>query len=92
MSHQHPNNPRITMYTSKRGERVQPYAWPGGYPVLLVTADDSVLCPSCVEINLSQCCNPTDSEWYVVDAAISWETASCDHCSATIEAAYGDDG
>ncbi len=69
------------------------YAWPGGYPIFYVTADNGVLCAS------DECANgpeardtDADDQWRIVAADIHYEGAQlvCDHCNGTIDSAYGD--
>ena len=71
------------------------YAWPGGYPVYLITADGSAICPACVrkELRLIVSAARGDDmrgDWYPAGAAINWENEelTCDHCNARIESAY----
>ena len=73
------------------------YAWPGGYPVYLITTDGGALCPACVRANLRQIIaaardNDTGSGWHPAEARINWEDVdlTCDHCNARIESAYRD--
>jgi hypothetical protein len=67
------------------------YAWPGGYPVFYVCDDGGALCPTCVQENLEQCQDADDCELFVTTHGINYENDSlyCDHCSETIESAYG---
>lgn len=68
--------------------------WPGGYPVVYLTADGGVLCPYCASMaereGLTD--DPHDSQWYIVAYEIHFEGSPrlCDHCGAEIESAYGD--
>lgn len=67
------------------------YAWPGGYPVMYLTKDDSIICPDCA--NMAEREGLTDDpEWYIVDYDIHYEGPPhyCDNCGAEIESAYGD--
>jgi hypothetical protein len=68
------------------------YAWPGGYPVFYIANDCDALCPTCVQENLELCKDPDDCEFFVTGHAVNWESDSlcCDHCSKTIESAYGE--
>lgn len=80
------------------------YAWPGGYPMFYVTADNSVLCPACAnKENGSEAfvsgdpqpddgC-PDDKQWKMVACDVNYENTSlyCDHCNARIDSAYGDE-
>ena len=71
--------------------RRERYAWPGGYPLVLVLTDGAVLCPTCVT-----------AEWGSISWGTrhylrnGWEAAGldileapdaeviCDHCGTTI--------
>ena len=63
--------------------RLPAYAWPGGYPILYVTAGGAVVCPDCAN---------GDSTDPVVASEVYWEGAPvpCDDCGKPIESAYGD--
>ncbi len=71
------------------------YAWPGGYPIFYMTADDAVICPACANGgNGSECQNPEcsgDPTWKLVAHDIHWEgePLTCGHCNAQIDSAYG---
>ena len=74
------------------------YAWPGGYPVFLVTTDGAALCPNCVksEIRLIvDACRRDDNTggWQALGADINWEDPNlyCDHCNERIESAYAEE-
>jgi hypothetical protein len=74
------------------------FAWPGGYPVFLVTSDGAALCPDCVRSELRSIVsaardNDTRCGWHPAAADINWEEADlyCDHCSNRIESAYAED-
>jgi hypothetical protein len=71
------------------------YAWPGGYPLYLVTSDGGCLCPACVKsewrnIVSASLTNHKSSGWHPAGADINYEDADlyCDHCGKQIEAAY----
>lgn len=75
------------------------WAWPGGYPILYLTEDNSVLCPQCAngENGSVAFTHPSDGsnedkQWHIVAADINYEDDSCycEHCNARIESAYGD--
>ncbi len=76
-------------------EPLPAYAWPGGYPVLYVCSDGGVLCPKCINAELSlvdAAIRDNDrSGWRVVgaDVHMEGEPEICDHCGAEIESAYG---
>ena len=72
------------------------YAWPGGYPIFYLAADNGVLCAECA--NTEPCVKnasdeyPDDNQWRIVASDINWEDASlyCDNCSKRIESAYAE--
>jgi hypothetical protein len=72
------------------------YAWPGGYPVYLIMADNGVLCPDCVKKNIRLIikANLTGycKDWQPVTAQINYEDADlyCDNCCKRIESAYNE--
>ena len=73
------------------------YAWPGGYPVYMITTDGGALCPACVRAELRQIVaaardDDMRSGWYPAGACINWEDGelTCDHCNTRIESAYQD--
>lgn len=74
--------------------RYPAYAWPGGYPIIYVTADNSVLCPDCA--NGGNGCEASETSEYKQDRLVAmdvyWEgpVIQCDHCQGLIESAYGD--
>ena len=83
------------------------YAWPGGYPLYLVTYDGGALCPSCVKSEIREivgACGrwphteqggvPSDiAQWLPLGCDVNWENPSlyCDHCGERIESAYAED-
>lgn len=72
------------------------YAWPGGYPIIYLTADGGTLCPACANgENGSEATEDPiqdDRQWLIVASDVHWEGSPeiCDHCNAEIESAYGD--
>lgn len=77
--------------------RAGDHAWPGGYPMYLITSGGDALCYACGRKNL-RCIIPsiatksTDG-WRVVATKINWEghELACDQCGERIESAYGED-
>ncbi len=65
-----------------------------GYPLIYLTADDSVLCPECANGgNGSEAAiGHDDKQWRITAVDVYWEGAplECDHCNGEIESAYGD--
>ena len=68
------------------------YAWPGGYPIFYLCADNGVLCPVCANKN-QHLDNADDPQWHVVAMDINWEDEDmrCDNCNEHIQSAYGND-
>jgi hypothetical protein len=74
----------------------EPYAWPGGYPLILVLADGETLCAKCARAEYRQISNATRhalrSDWRAFDVRVHWEgePETCAHCMvAKTESAYG---
>ena len=73
-----------------------PYAWPGGYPLALITADGGCLCADCARKEWKFICaesfENTNCGFRVSGVGINWENDElyCDHCGAKIESAYGE--
>ena len=73
------------------------YAFPGGYPLFLVTTDGGVLCPDCVksEIRLivDACRRDDPNGWQAHCGDINWEDPNlyCDNCNNRIESAYAEE-
>ncbi len=74
----------------------QPYAWPGGYPLALITADGGVLCPDCARKEFRLICEEsfrnTNSGFRVAGVDVNWENVElhCDHCGKHMQSAYGE--
>lgn len=69
------------------------YAWPGGYPVIVVMDDGETLCPECA----NDPSNPVHEGgladgWRMEATDIHYEGPPevCAHCNKEIESAYGD--
>lgn len=81
------------------------YAWPGGYPLFYLCADNGVLCPDCANNNKEVYLSSDDvtkeqkeeryddPQWHIIAVDINYEDESmyCDHCGKHIVSAYGDD-
>ena len=73
------------------------YAWPGGYPIYLVTTDGGALCPDCVKSEIrniiDSCRREVDDGWRAYGADINYEDPNlyCDHCGNRIESAYAEE-
>ena len=76
---------------------LQHYAWPGGYPIYLVTTDGGALCPDCVKSEvrniIDSCRREVDDGWRAYGADINYEDPNlyCDHCGNRIESAYAEE-
>jgi hypothetical protein len=90
------NMPQINALRDELGH-LPAYAWPGGYPIYYLAADNGTMCPKCAN---STDCNrpdldpecPDDDQWRIVAYGIHWEGAPiiCANCNSEIESAYGD--
>lgn len=73
----------------------QPYAWPGGYPLILVMHDGETLCATCARANYRQISNATRHHlfdgWRVdcIDTHLEGEALGCAHCDHQTPSAYG---
>lgn len=65
------------------------YAWPGGYPIYYLAADNGVLCAKCANEFTEG--RDTEEQLKPVAADIHYEGADmhCEHCNVVIESAYG---
>ena len=86
--------PRDLAYAFRQG----PYAWPGGYPTMLVLTDGACLCHACTGDNYryiaSDLKSPgSNSGWCPAGVDVNWEDSDlyCAHCNDKIESAYGED-
>ena len=72
------------------GCTVRRYTMVGGYPVFYIANHHWSLCATCVQEKITAC-KDVDSEYFVTGHAVNYEDDSlyCDHCSQTIESAYG---
>lgn len=74
----------------------QPYAWPGGYPKVLIMHDGATLCAACAKTEYRQISNETrhalPGGWRAAGVDVHWEgeAVECDHCGAKTESAYGE--
>lgn len=74
--------------TSKN--KLPAYAWPGGYPIIYIDRDCSVLCADCATKSLD---DPDEIPAFKpVDCDVFYEGPSefCAQCNTEIESAYGD--
>lgn len=74
----------------------EPYAFPGGYPKVLIMLDGECICAKCAKENYRLISLETRKRyrggWQAVGVDIHWEGAPmvCSHCNAEIESAYGE--
>lgn len=72
-----------------------PYAWPGGYPLILIMDDGECLCAKCARVEYRAISFATRNDdrtgWQASGVDVYWEGEPiyCAHCNATIESAYG---
>ena len=73
-------------------ESVETFTEIGCYPLFYVTKTNDVLCPSCVNKNISSCKDEEDIN-FIVARDTNWEDPMlyCDDCSEKIPSAYLDD-
>ncbi len=77
--------------------RAGPYAWPGGYPIVLICSDGAVLCFDCARaearVIIRSIRDNARDGWRVIGADIHWEgpDEECAHCGKGIPSAYGSD-
>lgn len=97
------NIPTVSARVASYHERVRPhvrqpdatleaYAWPGGYPLYYLTADNrghdvQVACPACATKAHEYGCTVTHAE-------ANWEDPDliCGNCNERIESAYAEEG
>jgi hypothetical protein len=77
---------------------VAAFAWPGGYPIYYLAADNETFCPKCVNREVRRCVDEClsdrpDTSWVIVARDVNWEDAAlfCVHCDSRIESAYAED-
>ena len=77
-------------------EPVPVASFPGLYPIYYLTKDGGILCPKCVNDNLTRCATDDgsneDAQWYVIASDVNWENPEliCDNCDCRIESAYSE--
>lgn len=71
------------------------YAWPGGYPMVLIMSDGEALCAECTRTEYRQISHSTRHRlrdgWQAegVDIHYEGDPIPCAHCGCEIESAYG---
>lgn len=93
----------ITMLTQDNAQLTTPtgdvsaYAWPGGYPLYYLAADNETFCTECVNKHIKRIVDATidgdNKEWELVARDVNWEDANmqCVQCNKRIESAYAED-
>lgn len=77
--------------------RAGEFAWPGGYPMFMITSDGGALHYKCVRENLRSVLDSIRSKindgWKVEAVEINYENADlyCDQCSQRIVSAYAEE-
>jgi len=73
------------------------YAWPGGYPLMVLMHDGESICPDCAKHNFQLIARNTrdggpDRDWQASDIYIHYEgpPERCAHCGEETPSAYGD--
>lgn len=76
-----------TLEACQEQDTLPAYAWPGGYPLFYIDAENNVLCAKCARENDEYSAELTGAD-------VNWEdsTLYCEHCSERIESAYADEG
>jgi hypothetical protein len=83
----------LNLRAAKRFAR-EVYAWPGGYPLVALTADGGCLCADCVRKKWRMICaehfDNTNCGFRIAGIYVNWENPDmyCAHCNAKIEPAY----
>lgn len=88
----------FTLRDVKTALRAGPCAWPGGYPLYMVTSDGAALSFAAVrerfrEVVADMLDMSRLSQWRIVGVEVNWEDPAlyCDHTGARIPSAYAED-
>lgn len=79
----------LNAYRNREDGTLISYAWPGGYPMYYLDAQNNILCPDCArEFDSVDVPDP----YSPVAGDVHWEgpPLTCDECGAEIQSAYGD--
>lgn len=91
------NATQIAILASVKNMARAPYAWPGGYPLYLVTGDGAAICPACARREFAQIARESFDQsncgFRAAAVDVNYEDSGlyCDHCNGQIESAYGAD-
>lgn len=66
------------------------YAWPGGYQIIYLDQDNSVLCADCATKSLDNADEIPRFKPIAFDVYYEGPALQCDSCNKNIESAYGD--
>ena len=72
----------------------EPYAWPGGYPKVLIMSDGACLCHDCAKAEFDNITRSTltgaKDGGHAAGADVNWENTDlhCDNCYSHIPSAY----
>lgn len=70
------------------------WAWPGGYPIFYILADNAIICPDCANGKNGSLASEDndDPQWKIIASDVHWgcEYIHCKHCNALIKSAYGE--
>lgn len=71
------------------GELIE-YAWPGGYPIIYLTSNNTTLCPDCANNSWRDPSLDIDERANAYFIHYEGPPIWCDDCQSPIESAYGD--
>ena len=86
-----------TLAAVKAVLRAGPYAWPGGYPLFLLTGDCEALsfdaARECWREIVAEAITGGDPAWQIIGCKVNWEDPAlfCCHSGARIPSAYAED-
>lgn len=67
-------------------------AWPGGYPIIYVDGQGSLICADCATKSLDDKDEVEGFKPEAFDIYYEGPALNCDQCNTVIESAYGDPG
>lgn len=66
------------------------FAWPGGYPIIYLDRENSVLCAECATKSYLDKDEVSQFKPVAYDVYYEGPTIQCDQCNVDIASAYGD--